>query len=298
MPSVLHEALVVLFRNRPTLAAELLAGPLGIGIPPFSSVRFESTELGDVVPPEYRADLALVLVDEDGAARLAIVLEPQLGIDARKRFTWPVYVTSLRARLGCPVLLLVVAVDAAVARFASEPIDLGPPGFTLRPTVLGPDAVPLVVDEEAARGAPELAVLSALAHARSPRARDVARAALAAAACLDEERAGLYADLVFASLGDAARAALEDLMLNGKYEPLSDFAKHHYAQGLAAGEARGEALGEARGEARSILAFLEARGLCVTDDVRARILACDDLATLDAWVRRAATVESAAALFD
>ena len=66
MPSVLHEALIALFRNRPTLAAELLAGPLGIDVPAFAAVRFESTELGDVVPPEYRADLGLVLDGEDG----------------------------------------------------------------------------------------------------------------------------------------------------------------------------------------------------------------------------------------
>ncbi len=258
------------------------------------SVPVESSELGDVVPPEYRADLVLVLEGADGRPALAIVIEVQLRGDPRKRFTWPVYVASLRARFECPVLLLVVAVDPDVAAFCAEPIALGPLGFVLRPTVLGPDAVPVVDDAREAADDPELAVLSALAHAHGPRARDVARAALAAAASLDEERAALYADLVLASLGDAARAALEELMLNGKYEPMSDFAKHHFARGRADGEARGRAEGEARG----VLAFLDARGLAVSDANRARILGCTDLATLDRWVRRAVTVCAVDELFD
>ena len=67
--------------------------------------------------------------------------------------------------------------------------------------------------------------------------------------------AAILALLVLSAVLAAARAALEDLMLNGKYEPMSDFAKHHFALGRAEGEARGEA--------RSVLAVLDARGLVV-----------------------------------
>ena len=83
-------------------------------------------------------------------------------------------------------------------------------------------------------------------------------------------------------------------MLNGKYEPMSDFAKHHFAQGRAEGEARGRAEGEAYG----VLAVLDARGLSVSDAARARIVGCADLATLDRWVRRAVTVGDVDELFD
>lgn len=48
----------------------------------------------------------------------------------------------------------------------------------------------------------------------------------------------------------------------------------------------------ARGRAEALLVLLSARGLAVSDDARARVLACADLATLDAWVRKAATASS------
>jgi hypothetical protein len=55
MPSVLHEGLVMLFRERPTLARELLEQALGASIGEFVEARIESSEIGDVVPAEYRA---------------------------------------------------------------------------------------------------------------------------------------------------------------------------------------------------------------------------------------------------
>jgi Uma2 family endonuclease len=48
------------------------------------------------------------------------------------------------------------------------------------------------------------------------------------------------------------------------------------------------------GRANALLAVLSARGLEVSDDERARILACRDGAVLDAWIRRAATVDKLA----
>ncbi|MBL9007150.1 MAG: hypothetical protein JNJ46_23035 [Myxococcales bacterium] len=55
--------------------------------------------------------------------------------------------------------------------------------------------------------------------------------------------------------------------------------------------------GEARDKATSILSFLAARGLPIPDDIRSRILSCDNMATLDAWLIRAVTVSSADSLF-
>jgi Uma2 family endonuclease len=56
--------------------------------------------------------------------------------------------------------------------------------------------------------------------------------------------------------------------------------------------------GEARGEARSLLRFLEARGLDVPEELRARILACTDRERLDRWIGRAATAASATEVVD
>ena len=52
-----------------------------------------------------------------------------------------------------------------------------------------------------------------------------------------------------------------------------------------------------KGQARALVAFLEARGLEVSERVRERITGCDDLDLLARWIRRAAAVESSEQLF-
>ena len=47
-----------------------------------------------------------------------------------------------------------------------------------------------------------------------------------------------------------------------------------------------------------LLAVLEARGLPIPDEVRARVEACDDPAQLQLWIVRAATVDSVDGLFE
>jgi hypothetical protein len=61
---------------------------------------------------------------------------------------------------------------------------------------------------------------------------------------------------------------------------------------------QGRAAGEARGRAEDVLAVLEARGLRITKATRARVIGCEDAATLDRLIRRAAVVTSARELFD
>ncbi len=100
MASMQHEGLLLLFRNRPTLAPELLRDALGLTLPAWSEARVESAELTEVVPTEYRADLVVLLLD--GKPVFAIVVEVQLARDEDKRKTWPLYLTSLRSRVGCP----------------------------------------------------------------------------------------------------------------------------------------------------------------------------------------------------
>ena len=132
-----------LLRNRPELAPELLRDALHVPLPAYAEARIESAELTDVVPTEYRADLVVLLVD--GTPVLGIVVEVQLQKDDRKPFTWPVYVTNLRARLSCPTCVLVVTPVESVAAWARFAIDVGP-GSTFAPLVVGPTAVPVVSD--------------------------------------------------------------------------------------------------------------------------------------------------------
>jgi hypothetical protein len=236
MPSQLHEALLLLFRNRPTLAPELMRDALHFELPAFTEARIDSADLTEVKPAEYHADLVVLLLD--GVPVYGIVIEVQLSRDQRKRFVWPVYASSLRARLKLPVSLLIVAPDEAVARWAAQLIDLGG-GNTFRALVLGPSGVPQVVDEAQARADPELAVLSAMAHGRDDdagKAAQIAFAAQLASLSLDDERGRMYVDLVLNSLSDAARRELIT-MDPAKYEYQSDFAKRYIGLGRAEGRA-------------------------------------------------------------
>ncbi|WP_437723804.1 hypothetical protein [Sorangium sp. So ce861] len=293
MPSVTHEALVELFKNRPRLAAEMLHDALGQPVPAFTEARVESSDLAEVVPSERRADVIVVLlVSEQQRPAMAIVVEVQLGVDPDKPYVWPVYVTQTRARHRCPTRLLVVTIKAAMARWSARPIDTGHPGWTLTPLVLGPEGVPVVTDAEQAKAAPEVVVLSAMAHGEGEAGEAIGVAFLAAAAGLDQERRALYADVVLSSLNAAARRTLEAMMKSG-YQYQSEFARSYVAQGKQEGREEGVREGTLKAKAHDVLAVLEARGLEIPADVRERVLASTDIAELDRWIRRAAVVSDA-----
>ena len=286
MPSLTHEALLLLFRNRPTLAAEVLRETLGAPVPRFTEARIEPGELTEVVPVERHADLVVLLLD--GRPVLAIVVEAQLGRDPDKEYSWPSYLVAVRARYRCRACLLVVTVNQAIANWSAEPIDLGPPDWVLKPYVLGPSAVPVITEPAVARARPDLAVLSVMAHGQSEAGLAIAMAVLAAAAGLDPEQQRVHVDVVLSSLNEAAKRSLE-AMMKGGYEYQSEFARSYVA--------KGELKGELKAKAADVIAFLEARGLEVPAEVRERVLACADLAELDGWIRRAAVVSEARELF-
>jgi len=214
-------------------------------------VRIDSADLTDIQPAEYRADMVILLLH--GSPVLGIVLEMQLSNDEDKRYVWPVYVANLRARIRCPVCLLVLTAEENVARWAGKPIELGG-GNRFVPWVLSLSGVPEITDEERAKEDPELAVLSAMAHARHPDPAKSARIALLAQMVslgLDAERSRLYCDLVLHSLPEAARRALQ-AMDASKYQYQSEFARRYYGQGKADGVAEGKAAGVAEGKAAGV----------------------------------------------
>lgn len=159
--------LVELFVARPALAPEMLTDVLGMDLPRFDGTAITSADATEVTPTEYRADAVITLTEGDRPV-LAVIVEAQLRPDPAKRWSWPVYVTTLRARLRCPVVLLLVCVDNHCARWGAEPIGLGNPRSSLRPLVLGPGQVPLVTGIDQAARTPELTVLSAMAHGARP----------------------------------------------------------------------------------------------------------------------------------
>ncbi len=231
VPSFRHEVLVELFRNRGELAAELLR-TVGIEI---DHVRVElgSIDLSQVASTEYRADAVVVLRDGADRAAAGVIVEIQRTIEREKHLTWPVYVTTLRAKLGCPVVLLVIAPDAKVAAWARRPIDLGHPAFLLTPVVLGFAELPRVRDRAAAHRLPELAVLSVMAHPEL----EIAEVAIEAISGLPEDQSRLYLDVIMTELPAAIRQHLETQMQGYEYQ--SEFARKYYSQGREEGRQEG-----------------------------------------------------------
>src|ERR1700729_440714 len=123
MPSSLHEELIFLLRKGFGLAPKLLKRERA-DVPEYTEIRIESSDLTDLKPAAYRADLVLLLLKEK-QRELGIIVEVQLSVDADKRYTWPAYLANLRDRIRCPVYLLIIAIEESVARWAGKPIELG-----------------------------------------------------------------------------------------------------------------------------------------------------------------------------
>src|SRR5690606_8758562 len=233
MPSRVHEVMVEMVRHRPAVVAELLTGTFKMELPDWRQVRTQDADLTELTPVQYRADAVTVFADARDNAVLAVVNEVQLRRDPRKRRTWPHYLTSLHARLGCPTMLLVMCTDAATARWCAGPIEIGHPGWVLRPLVVGPDTIPVITDTAEASRAPELAVLSAIAHGRGPGEEPIFRAMLTGLQTVDQDHFELYTDIVLTALPEAAQHCLEALMDVTTYEFQSDYFRRRLARSMA-----------------------------------------------------------------
>jgi len=303
MPTLEHNAIVEMFRENPELAPHLLALLFHIDVPPHASVAVVESSLDQLIPVEFRADLVLELRDTNGGVVLAVVLEVQRDKDLDKEYSWPVYVTVVRAKKRCPTVVLVIAPDAEVATWAAQPIDLGLGFGTLRPVVLGPASVPEVTDPAVAERETELAVLSAVAHGNGPNGLAVVQAALVALARLDREHAAVYFQIIWNALREPMRRALEALVMERQAEgetKFPPFVQRIFEQGVHEGELKGRLEGrlegklEGRLEGRlegklegkrdTLLRLLARAGIALTEDDVARVKACDDPALLDRWV--------------
>jgi hypothetical protein len=292
MPSALHQAIVEALRERPDLVCEL-GRRVERRIPTTGRIEVNDSKLADISPPDYSADL-VVLVGPKEKRRFGLVVEVQLGIAEDKRYSWPLYVATLRARHRCPCCVLVLAPDPKVAAWAARPIDVGQPRSPFVPLVLGAGGVPAVTDVEAARRRPELAMFSAIFHQDN---EAVARAAIAGVRSLfavDEERGTRYYDVIAGVMSNRVLALLEAEMATEGYQYVSEFARKHVAEGREIGRQEGRAA-EA---VRAVLAVFEARELLVPAEVRDQIAACKDLDLLALWLKRAVKVGAAAEIFD
>ncbi|WP_061297691.1 hypothetical protein [Herbidospora cretacea] len=271
-PTTEHEMWLDLFTNNPRLAPDLLSETFGMPVPSYDEASVESP--GIVL--RYR-----------GRPVLACVVEVQRDHDPRRRLTWAENVTAAYARHDCQTILLVMWPHAHGAEHLATPIVLGP-SSVVTPHVIGMSALPLVTDEEQAIANPELATLSALAHADGPRGKEVLAAvsagvlSLGKAAGEKEENAKMYADYLSEALSRTASELWRTMMGVAKYEYKSEWARRYVAEGRAEGKAQGEA--------EAVLFILESRDFEVSDQLRERILACTDPAVTRKWLERAFTV--------
>jgi flagellar biosynthesis/type III secretory pathway protein FliH len=224
-----HEILVEMFRNRGELAPELLRTCARIALD-HERVEVTSIDLSQVSSTEYRADAVIELRDQANAVVAAVIVEVQLDRDPDKKYTWPAYVSVLRAKLQRGVTLLVLTAAPGVTRWARKAIDLGHPGFCLEPIVIELGDLPRSIDHALAQKLPELAVLSAMGHPDLA----TAKTAVEAIATLPQDQKQLYLDVILARLPDPVRQELESLMLQG-YKYQSEYALRYYNQGLEQG---------------------------------------------------------------
>ncbi|XXY50077.1 hypothetical protein WME91_02860 [Sorangium sp. So ce269] len=202
--------------------------------------------------------------------------------DPDKKFSWPTYVTVVRARKRCDTVVLVVAPDAGVAAWAAENIDLGLGLGNVEPLVLGPAVVPEITDPADAEDETELAVLSAVAHGNGPNALTVVQAALVALGRLDQEHARVYFQLIWNGLREPMRQSLEALVMERQIDGEATFPTFVQKR-IDRGKIEGIREGELKGKRDTLLLRLLARaGFVLTKNKSARIQTCTDVATLGA----------------
>jgi len=112
----------------------------------------------------------------------------------------------------------------------------------------------------------------------------------AALDAIDTETATALAEFTEAGLGDTAGQKWRALMTATTYPYVSQLRSQ--------GREEGRQEGLAEGRAAAVVRVLDHRGISVPNAARARILACTDIDTLDAWLDRALVLTIIEELFD
>ncbi len=299
MPTLEHHGLIEMFRENPSLAPHFLTTVFRLDLPRHAAVRVADSALDQLIPVEFRADLVLESLDDEGRVFLAIVLEVQREKAPRKKHSWPVYWAVARAERECPALVLIIATDADVAAWAAERIDMGMSLASIQPLVLGPATLPVVTDPLTAAKEVELSILSAMAHGNGPEGPAVLRAAFEAIERLDHEHAAVYFQIIWNVLREPMQRALEALVMERQTEGNATFPpfmqkliergklegfRDGELKGLRDGELKGLRDGELKGLRDALLRLITRAGMALTEDDRARIRACEDPVTLDRWI--------------
>jgi hypothetical protein len=312
MPSNEHEIPLQLVDDKLELLPELIRRTLALQLPPYKELRREKSELGELSPTDRRADLVLTLRDGN-IVKAGIILEVQLKPDNRKKYNGPAYAASLHAELNLarfdpktneeagdpiPVYLVILTFSEATASWAQDPIKTLMPNAPLRFLVIGPSLIPRIEKSDEAKKSPELALLSAMAHARRPKDISVVAATYEAISSLaDPERVNIYLDYLAAVLSDGLKTHLEKLMnidpntfefrsttFRKLFQDKMDIEVKKEVQKELQKEVQKETAKERLAIKREdILALLSLRKITHKTTDRQKIEACDNLALLNTW---------------
>lgn len=284
MVSSSHEAMHRLFQEDPGVFART-ARALGHFFTDPVEVSVLPTDLTEPSPLERRVDTLLRFDTAGPEGSFLLAVEAQSRRSDAKPASWAYYASYLYTKYGLPPVLLVICHDRATAAWAARHVDIGPPQWptlTLRPLVLGPQNVPVVLDPDVARADIPLAALSAITHSDHPDIGAILKALAGALKSLGEDDASIFIELTEQGLGTAPAATTwRELMAVDLSFFRSETAQKLRAEGLAA----------------AVVVVLERRGIALSDTDRARITSCRDRDTLTAWVRRACSVTTTGELF-
>ena len=292
-----HDVLVQALREDATLLPAILSRLRQGHLPPLtgpidSAVRFTR-------PAEVRPDVAHRT--EHGW----VVGEVQNKIDPIKRRRWLLAAAILHDETKQMGDVVVITASAAVARWARKVAHVrGPAGTRLQ---LTPVVVHLSLRRAKTRldpKAPQLALFAAWAmqHRHGPAAARVVEAAFD------------LTDHLPPPLRQAQWRAIVDVLSDKMLSRLREAAMHPdrvterpavrktrlllesigEKRGLEQGRAEGRTEGRAETARGDLLVVLSERGLGPTDEERAHIEACSDVAQLGLWLRRAVTAASVA----
>ena len=137
-----------------------------------------------------------------------------------------------------------------------------------------------------------MAILSAVVHGNGPSGLDVVQTALGALGRFDEEHAAVYFQIVYNALREPVRQALEALIMERQTEAKATFPP--FAQQLIE---RGKREGILEGKREALFRLVARARIALTEEDRARILACEDPATLDRWFDNALGAKTTADVF-
>jgi hypothetical protein len=293
MPSIVHEAPMELIRQHPPLVLDLLRAVSGLELGGDVRVDLVSADASHMIA-QYLADGVALVKDEYDKPVLAIIIEVQ-GRDAdTKKYSWPVYLCSIRSKLNCDAILLVICWNPGEVAGCRQTIRTGHPGFDLSPIVAHPGNA-LDGDGEGGEPGPYLVLFAGYIGAIDLDTDDGQRMILEAARQVPDTNRDTCVTLILAVASEAARRAMEAKMATPAYR--SDFIESFKAEGRAEGKTEGRAEGRAEELVSAIMKTLAARGIQVDKKRTEQVQSCTDLDQLNAWFDAALTAKTADDVF-